>query len=112
MPIIEDLVREYGADHACRSVRSVDMPVLALEQDPATAKKRLLREIEAARVQDGAEAIVLGSAGMSDLCQRLQERSGMPVIYGGSAAVERAEALIGGGYRTSKIGSYDYPRIK
>ena len=111
VPIIEDLVREYGADHACRSVRSVNMPVLALEQDPEIAEKRLLREIEAARVQDGAEAIVLGCAGMSDLCHRLQEKSGMPVIDGVSAAVKLAEAMIGGGYRTSMIGSYGYPRI-
>lgn len=112
VPIIEDLVEAYGASHRCRSVRAVDMPVLALESDPATAEARLVREIEAARDQDGAEAVVLGCAGMSELCQRLQLRTGVPVIDGVSAAVKLAEGLVGGGYATSKIGAYDYPRVK
>ncbi|HBU15598.1 MAG TPA: Asp/Glu/hydantoin racemase [Gemmobacter sp.] len=112
VPIIEDLVEAYGAGHRCRSVRAVDMPVLALEQDPATAEARLVREIEAARDVDGAEAVVLGCAGMSDLCDLLQRRTGMPVIDGVSAAVKLAEGLVGGGFATSKIGAYDYPRAK
>ena len=112
VPIIEDLIRHYGAEHQCRSVRSVDMPVLDLEIEPERAEERLMREIEAARDQDGAEAIVLGCAGMSELCARLQARSGMPVIDGVSAAVKLAEGLVGGGYRTSKIGAYGFPRAK
>ncbi len=36
----------------------------------------------------------------------------MPVIDGVSAAVKLAEGLVGGGYATSKIGAYDYPRVK
>ncbi|MDQ1849671.1 aspartate/glutamate racemase family protein [Gemmobacter fulvus] len=112
VPIIEDLVEAYGAGHRCRAVRAVDMPVLALEQDPATAEARLIREIEAARDVDGAEAVVLGCAGMSDLCDRLQLQTGMPVINGVTAAVKLAEGLVGGGYATSKIGAYDYPRAK
>ncbi len=31
--IIEDLVSDYGADHHCRKVRAIDLPVLALEED-------------------------------------------------------------------------------
>lgn len=112
VPIIEDLVNAYGASHQCRSVRAVDMPVLTLEEEPALAEERLMREIEAARDLDGADAVVLGCAGMSELCERLQARSGMPVIDGVSAAVKLAEGLVGGGYRTSKIGAYDYPRDK
>ena len=112
VPIIEDLVQAYGAGHRCRSVRSVDMPVLALEANPRLAEDRLAREIEAARDIDGAEAVVLGCAGMSELCARLQTRTGVPVIDGVTAAVKLAEGMVGGGYRTSKIGAYDYPRKK
>lgn len=49
---------------------------------------------------------------MSDLCDRLQLQTGMPVIDGVTAAVKLAEGLVGGGYATSKIGAYDYPRAK
>jgi allantoin racemase len=112
VPIIEDLVAGYGAAHRCRSVRSVNMPVLALEQDPDTCERRLLHEIRAARDQDGAEAVLLGCAGMSELCARLQDQTGIPVIDGVSAAVKLSEGLVGGGYLTSKVGAYGFPRLK
>lgn len=112
VPIIEDLVAGYGAAGRCRNVRAVNMPVLALEQEPETCELRLLHEIRAARDEDGAEAVLLGCAGMSDLCERLQAQTGVPVIDGVSAAVKLAEGLVGGRYLTSKIGAYDFPREK
>ncbi len=112
VPIIEDLVDAYGAGHRCRKVRSVDMPVLALEEDLAHTEEMLVREILRAKQEDGAEAIILGCAGMSELCDRLKARTGMPVIDGVTAAVKLAEALVGAGYSTSKVGAYDYPRVK
>lgn len=112
IPIIEDLVSDYGADRHCRRVRSIDLPVLGLEEDRDAAELLLIREIEAAKKEDGAEAIILGCAGMSALCDRLQEATGLPVIDGVTAAIKLAEALVGAGYTTSKINAYDYPRIK
>ena len=50
VPIIEDLVHHYGAAAKCRSVRAIDMPVLALEAEPDLAEARLVAEIEAARL--------------------------------------------------------------
>jgi len=110
--IIEDLVSDYGADRHCRKVRAIDLPVLGLEEDPDLAEQLLLTEIERAKREDGAEAIVLGCAGMSSLCERLKEATGVPVIDGVTAAVKMAEGLIGAGYMTSKVSSYNYPLIK
>jgi allantoin racemase len=112
VPLIEDLVRHYGAGHACRRVRAVDLPVLALEARPDEAEARLLSEIRAARDHDGAEAVVLGCAGMSELCDRLTRLTRLPVIDGVAAAVKLAEGLVGAGYATSKIGAYAWPRVK
>lgn len=112
VPIIEDLISDYGAERHCRKVRAIDLPVLALEEDPQKAERLLLQEIELAKAEDGAEAIVLGCAGMSSLCDRLKEATGVPVIDGVTAAVKIAEALIGAGYTTSKVNTYAYPRIK
>ena len=67
IPIIEDLVVSYGANHHCRNVRAIDLPVLALEEDPLQAERLLAKEIERAKKEDRAEAIVLGCAGMSVL---------------------------------------------
>ncbi|MDM7850039.1 aspartate/glutamate racemase family protein [Pseudochrobactrum kiredjianiae] len=112
VPIIEDLVQEYGATHHCRRVRSIDMPVLALEENACHTEDTLVQEIERAKREDHAEAIVLGCAGMSELCERLEQRCGLPVIDGVTAAVKLAEAYVSAGYRTSKAGAYDYPRMK
>lgn len=112
IPIIEDLVGNYGAERHCRRVRAINLPVLGLEEDPLAAELMLIREIEAAKKEDAAEAIILGCAGMSALCDRLREATGVPVIDGVTAAVKLAEALVGAGYSTSKVNAYDYPRIK
>jgi allantoin racemase len=112
IPIIEGLALRYGAGHALRRVRAVDLPVPALKADPARAEALLRQQIEAARTEDGAEAVILGCAGMSEMCGALSARTGMPVIDGVHAAVRLAEALAGGGYRTAKTGAYAWPRDK
>lgn len=112
IPIIEDLVSDYGAERHCRNVRAIDLPVLGLEEDPVEAERLLIAEIERAKREDRAEAIILGCAGMSSLCDRLQAATGVPVIDGVTAAIKLAEALVGAGYTTSKVNAYDYPRVK
>ncbi|THD80831.1 aspartate/glutamate racemase family protein [Aliigemmobacter aestuarii] len=112
VPIIEELAHVYGAGNACRRVRSVDIPVLALESAPDAAFARLVAEGRRALAEDGAEAIVLGCAGMAEMCGKLSHALGVPVIDGVVAAVKLAEALAGGGFSTSKAGSLAYPRNK
>jgi allantoin racemase len=112
VPVIEDLVEAYGAGRICRRVRAVELPVLALEADPGEAEWRLAAEIAEARDRDGAEAVVLGCAGMAGMADRLAAGAGIPVIDGVRAGVKLAEALVGGGFRTSKAGSYAFPREK
>lgn len=112
VPVIEDLVAHYGAARRCRRVRAVDLPVLALEADPETARAKLLNEARAAIRVDGVDAIILGCAGMAELCDWLSSETGLPVIDGVAAAVKLAEALASGGFRTSKAGAYAYPRDK
>jgi allantoin racemase len=86
--------------------------VLSLEADATTARMRLLDEARAALRDDGVDAIVLGCAGMAELCEWLSQEIGVPVIDGVTAAVKLAEALAGGGFRTSKAGAYAFPRDK
>lgn len=112
IPIIEDLVSAYGADRHCRNVRAIDLPVLGVDSDPAEAERLLIIQIQKAKMEDRAEAIVLGCAGMSALCERLSIATGLTVIDGVTAAVKLAEALVGAGYATSKVNAYDFPRIK
>src|SRR6266446_3457738 len=75
---LEELVRRYGfADRA--SVTACNVAVLDLEKTGSDAAEKLNAEIALA-LDKGAEAIVLGCAGMADLAPTLSQRYGVPVI--------------------------------
>jgi allantoin racemase len=110
--IAEHLVARYGVSRHCRAVRATDIPVLGLEDPQSDAYLKILDECRRALAEDRSGAIVLGCAGMADLCQRLSRELGVPVIDGVSAAVVMAEALLRMGLSTSKHGDYAHPLPK
>ena len=69
-------------------------------------------ELERALAEDGADAIVLGCAGMVELSRSLTKRYGVPVIEGVGAAVKLVEGLATLGLSTSTQGGYAPPRQK
>jgi allantoin racemase len=107
----QTLVDHYGARRACRSVRACEVAVLDLERDPE-ARKRITEECRAAIEADGAEAIVLGCAGMADLAAALQDELGVPVVDGVAAAMVVIEGLVRLGVSTSRAGEYARPLSK
>ncbi|WP_029008706.1 aspartate/glutamate racemase family protein [Azospirillum halopraeferens] len=112
IPAIEHNLMKYGLDRRCVRVRAAEVPVLALEEPGSAARVRIDAEIARARAEDGAEAIVLGCAGMADLAGALAAEHGLPVIEGVGAAVKLIEALGALGLRTSTLGGYARPRPK
>ena len=112
IPAIEHNLVRYGLSGRCARVRASEVPVLALEEPGGGAEDRISAEIGRALAEDGAEAIVLGCAGMADLAGRLSDRHGLPVLDGVACAVKLAEAVAGLGLRTSKRGGYARPGPK
>jgi allantoin racemase len=109
VPGIEANLKRYGLAARCAKVRATEIPVLELERgDPATLAK-IKNEIARALEEDGAEAIVLGCAGMADLMRKLSDEFKVPVIDGVACATTFAEALAATGLKTSKIGGYAAP---
>ena len=105
------LVREYGMREKCRAIRAAEIPVLALESDPARTRRLMEDECRRALDEDDCGAIVLGCAGMADLPGRLTKSLGVPVLDGVACAVRLAEALAGLGLSVSKK-SYPRPLAK
>lgn len=112
LPASEHLLQRYGYHHLCSGVRATDIPVLELESLSVQTYQLLADECRKAIEEDGAEAIVLGCAGMSDLANELSEQLNVPVIDGVAAAVKLAESLHQLKLTTSKSGQYAAPLVK
>ncbi|MCP4614852.1 MAG: aspartate/glutamate racemase family protein [Bradyrhizobium sp.] len=107
---LEELVRRYGfAERA--AVTACNVPVLDLEKPGSGAREKLEAEILRA-LDKGADAIVLGCAGMADLAQALSKKFEVPVVDGVAAAVKQAEALAALKLSTSRRGAYASPGAK
>ena len=104
IPVIEHNLGRYGLDRRCARVRAADVPVLALDNPTSNARARI--------GEDGADAIVLGCAGMADLAASLSREFGVPVVDGVAAAVALAEGLAALGLSTSRRGGYARPLPK
>jgi allantoin racemase len=107
-----DLAAHYGCARSCLAVRAVEIPVLELEDPASDATARITAECHAAVADDGADAIVLGCAGMADLAARLTGEVGVPVIDGVAAAVRTVESLVALGLRTGARGEFARPPAK
>lgn len=103
---LEANLLRYGLDRRCGRVRASDVPVLKLEQGDEDTIDKIRREIAKAITDDGAEAIVLGCAGMTDLMNTLSDEFDLPVIDGVTCGVTMAEALVASGLKTSKKRTY------
>ena len=101
------VVAALGLGHRC-AVRAVDVPVSGVAHGASHLLDVFAAEGRAA-IAGGAEAIVLGCAGLTDLMAPLRDALGVPVIDGVLAAVTMAEGLLAQGLTTSRAGTFAAP---
>lgn len=106
-----ELAERYGFAPLVTEVRACEVPVLALD-DPASDARALVTEECRAVIRGGADAVVLGCAGMADLCAEVSRAIGAPVVDGVAAATVLAESLVRLGLSTGKHGEYAAPPSK
>lgn len=107
-----ELAHRYGMAGFCRNVRACEIPVLDLEIPGSNARDTITQECKRAVEDDGADVIVLGCAGMADLCRFITEQVGVPVVDGVAAATKTVEALVAQGLATSTRSEYATPPAK
>jgi allantoin racemase len=93
----------YRLAGRCCSVRACGVAVLDTANPTTRQLDALVRAAREATSGDGAEAIVLGCGGMSQIADRMQAALGVPVVDGVRAAVTLTESLVRCGLRTSKL---------
>ncbi len=107
-----ELAERYGAPRACRNVRACEIPVLELEDPTSDARRVITEECRRAVAEDGCDAIVLGCAGMAELCAHISAAVGVPVVDGVAAATKTVEGLVTLGLTTGKRGEFARPPTK
>jgi allantoin racemase len=107
----EELAERYGMSRFCRGFHACEIPVLDLETDP-TALKAVTEACRDAVELDGSDAVVLGCAGMAEMCQHISDEIGVPVVDGVTAATLTVQSLVTMGLRTGKRGEYAAPPPK
>ncbi|MFD6882549.1 MULTISPECIES: aspartate/glutamate racemase family protein [unclassified Rhodococcus (in: high G+C Gram-positive bacteria)] len=107
-----DLADRYGMRDSCRGVHACEVPVLALDTDP-DARKIVTEACLDALCADGSDVVVLGCAGMADLCAQISADLGVPVVDGVTAATLTVQSLVTMGLVTGgKRGEFAPPPPK
>ena len=103
IPQKEDLVKKYGLENRCASIRATGLGVVANNKEK---REKLIQEGEKAVKEDGAEVLILGCAGMAGLDKEIEKIVNVPVIDGVVSALMLIESLIRYGVSSSKAGKY------
>ncbi|WP_051639789.1 aspartate/glutamate racemase family protein [Cellulomonas sp. URHE0023] len=106
-----ELAQRYGFADACLSVRACEVAVLSLDADP-TGLARIVDECRSAVDDDGADAVVLGCAGMASWTSVIAGEIGVPVLDGVAAGTLLAQSLVTLGARPGAHDEYASPPAK
>ncbi len=107
IPLIDHHATKTGQTERLASVRTVDIPVLELDEQDKLLKALVEESVKAVR-DDGAHVIIFGCTGMAGLAQKVEEglrQNGITdvrVIDPAVLAVKMAEALADMGLSHSK----------
>ena len=112
IPYQEDLVRLYGFEHKCASVRAININVeqAAIEREKTLAelKDAVLKIVE----EDQSEVIILACAGLCGYEDELSALAGVPVLDPVVVAVKVAEMMVETGLCHSKVRKFAFPPQK
>jgi Asp/Glu/hydantoin racemase len=96
-PMLKELVIGLGLSDRLAAIRTVDQSGEEIARNPASALDHLVEACKAAASEDGADAVILGGAGLSGLAARVQGSVPVPVICSVEAGTHAALAAGGEG---------------
>lgn len=112
IPYMEILIRKYGQETRCTSIRSINMTVLDVGRKPGMVLRKLGEEGKKAVEEDGADVLLLGCTGMGGLDKELEKKVGVPVLEGYACAVKMAEAFFDYQLKPSKTHLFKKSEVK
>lgn len=105
-PMLEEFVAAIGLGERLAGVETVAPSGADIARDPDAALALLADAC--CRTVDvmGADAVILGGAGLAGLADRIAARVPVPLVDGVTAAVRMAEAMAALGVRKASVGSF------
>ncbi len=95
-------VRKMGIEKRVNIVKSINIPVKALNKDEKITKKAIIEEATVTVKKDGADVVVLGCTGMAYIADQLKDKIPVPLIEPAAAALKVAELLFSLNIKQSK----------
>ncbi len=80
VPVLEGNIKSLGLGGYLARVRASEVPVLELEDDPASAATHVTAEAKLALAEDDISAVILGCAGMVQVVNAVRSALTIPVI--------------------------------
>ncbi len=102
--------REYGVGENLASVRSIDVPVLELDNRRPQVVSAIASESKKAVKEDGADSIILGCTGFVGLAREVQDKVGVPVLDPTPISVKLAELLVSSNLSHSRVAYHTPPK--
>ena len=109
IPYQQDLVRYYGFEAKCASVRAINVNVEECVTNREKTLRELTAQIRAIVTEDRAEVVILACAGLCGYDTELSRLAGVPVLDPVAVAVKVAEGLVGLGVSHSKARKFAAP---
>jgi allantoin racemase len=91
-PMLRELVIGLGLSDRLAAIRTIEQSGEEIARDPASALDRLIEACNACAGKDGADAVILGGAGLAGLAARVQGSVAVPVICSVEAGARAALA--------------------
>ena len=109
IPYQQDLVRLYGFEDKCASVRAINVNVEECVTERDQTMRELRAQIEKIVAEDKAEVVILACAGLCGYDTELSRLAGVPVLDPVAVGVKMAESLVGLGVAHSKARKFAHP---
>ncbi len=109
IPYQQDLVRLYGFEAKCASVRAININVEECATNREKTLGELTAEIRRIVAEDRSDVVILACAGLCGYDTELSRRAGVPVLDPVAVAVKVAEGFVGLGLAQSKLRKFAHP---
>lgn len=108
VPLMKDMVNQYSLSGRIASVLSVNTSVLEIERNKEESIKKLV-SLSKKAIEDGAEVIILGCAGMTSMKKEIEKLTEVPIIDPVEIGYKVLELFVNNNFKISKRGLYKKP---